>query len=131
MARVLQPGGRCFFSTLGPDTLQELRQAWAAVDAHQHVNTFLPLAELQAAVATIPGIRCTFRGARHCMRYERVGDLLAELKALGAHNMNRQRPAGLCSRRTLQGMLQAYEAWRVDGLLPATYDVIFGEVEKV
>ena len=65
------------------------------------------------------------------MRYTRVGELLAELKTLGAHNMNRGRPAGLTSRKTLQGMLQAYESWRVDGLLPATYDVIFGMVETI
>jgi hypothetical protein len=26
--------------------------------------------------------------------------------------------------------LQAYEAWREDGVLPATYDVILGVLEK-
>jgi malonyl-CoA O-methyltransferase len=64
------------------------------------------------------------------MEYQRVGDLLAELKTLGAHNMNRARPAGLTGRRALQGMLEAYEAWREDGMLPATYDVLFGILEK-
>ena len=65
------------------------------------------------------------------MEYQRVRDLLDELKTLGAHNMNRDRPVGLTSRRALQGMLQAYEEWRRDGLLPATYDVIFGVLETV
>jgi malonyl-CoA O-methyltransferase len=45
--------------------------------------------------------------------------------------MSRGRPEGLTSRKTLQGMLQAYEKWRVEGLLPATYDVIFGVVETI
>jgi malonyl-CoA O-methyltransferase len=44
--------------------------------------------------------------------------------------MNLSRQPGLTSRRALQGMLQAYEAWRTEGVLPATYDVIFGMVEK-
>ena len=57
-------------------------------------------------------------------------ETVAELKTLGAHNMNQNRPAGLTSRRALQGMLQAYETWRDNGVLPATYEVIFGEVEK-
>ena len=131
LARVLRPGGRCVFSTLGPETLRELRTAWAAVDDRQHVNTFLPSQQLAAAAASVPGIRLSLETRRHCMRYTRVGELLAELKTLGAHNMNRGRPAGLTSRKTLQGMLQAYESWRVDGLLPATYDVIFGMVETI
>ena len=65
------------------------------------------------------------------LAYTRVRDLLRELKALGAHNMNPHRPAGLTSRRALQGMLRAYEQWRKpDGSLPATYDVVFAVLEK-
>jgi malonyl-CoA O-methyltransferase len=131
LARILKPGGRCVFTTLGPDTLRELREAWAAVDAYQHVNNFLPAEALLAAAGTVPGVELALSTERHSMYYQRVGELLGELKLLGAHNMNRRRPSGLTSRRTLQGMLQAYESWRVDGLLPATYDVIFGEVKKV
>ena len=143
LARVLKPGGRCVFTTLGPDTLRELRQSWAAADSYQHVNDFLPAEALIAAGEQRPrlvlfdisgflrGIGLILSTERHCMQYQRVGELLAELKSLGAHNMNRRRPAGLTSRKTLQGMLQAYESWRVDGLLPATYDVIYGEVNKV
>jgi len=130
-ARVLRPGGRCVFTTLGPETLRELRLAWAAVDDRQHVNNFLPPQQLATAAASVPGISMTLQTRRHCMQYARVGELLAELKTLGAHNMNRGRPEGLTSRKTLQGMLQAYEKWRVEGLLPATYDVIFGVVETI
>ena len=131
LARVLTPGGRCVFTTLGPDTLCELRQAWAAVDSYQHVNNFLPAQMLNVAAASVPGIELSLNTERYCMQYQRVGELLTELKSLGAHNMNRRRPTGLTSRKMLQGMLQAYESWRVGDLLPATYDVIFAEVKKV
>jgi malonyl-CoA O-methyltransferase len=130
LLRVLRPGGRCLFTTLGPGTLAELRQSWAAVDGRRHVNSFLPAGELMSAAGLVPGIRLALASERYTMQYTRVGELLNELKTLGAHNMNRDRPTGLTSRRTLLGMLQAYEAWRNEGLLPATYDVIFGEVEK-
>ena len=119
------------FTSLGPGTLQELRSAWAAVDSHQHVNTFLPTASLLAAVEHIPGTELTLKEQAYGMEYARVRDLLDELKTLGAHNMNRSRPAGLTSRRALQGMLQAYEARRSEGVLPATYDVIFGVLKKL
>ena len=130
LARVLRPGGLCVFTSLGPNTLNELRSAWAAVDAHQHVNTFLPGAALLAAAERIPGIELTLQEQSFCMEYTRVRDLLDELKTLGAHNMNRSRPTGLTSRRALQGMLQAYEARRLQGVLPATYEVIFGVLKK-
>ena len=130
LSRVLRPGGLCVFTSLGPDTLCELRNAWATVDSHQHVNTFLPTADLVAAAERVPAIEMTLQRSAFRMEYERVRELLDELKALGAHNMNRSRPAGLTSRRSLQGMLQAYECVRANGLLPATYDVIFGVLEK-
>ena len=130
LARILTPEGRCLFTSLGPDTLHELRTAWAAVDAHQHVNRFLPLDQLEEAASRVPGMRLSLDREYYRMEYDRVGELLTELKTLGAHNMNRDRPAGLTSRRVMQGMLAAYEAQRVSGLLPATYEVIFGEVRR-
>ena len=130
LSRVLRPGGHCVFTSLGPATLQELRAAWAAVDEHQHVNSFLPPAELAEAVARFPGLELAMKTEQFCMRYQRVRDLLNELKTLGAHNVNRGRPAGLTGRRALQGMLDAYECWREEGTLPATYDVLFGTLEK-
>jgi len=130
LTRVLRPGGMCVFTTLGPQTLHELRSAWAVVDAHQHVNTFLPAASLREAAEGIPDTTLTLEEQDFQMEYDRVRDLLDELKALGAHNMNRSRPAGLTSRRALQGMLQAYETRRANGVLPATYAVIFGVLKK-
>jgi malonyl-CoA O-methyltransferase len=130
LARVLRPGGRCVFTTLGPGTLKELRAAWAAVDEHQHVNTFTPGEELMEAAERLSGLSLRLSCTEFAMHYPRVRDLLAELKTLGAHNVNRQRPHGLTGRRVLQGMMDAYEAWRVGGLLPATYDVLFGVLEK-
>ena len=131
LGRVLAPGGRCVFTTLGPQTLVELRDAWAEVDAHQHVNTFLPAEALHGAADSVPGLSLSIERELFVMRYERVRELLDELKAIGAHNMNRGRQAGLTGRRALQGMLAAYETRRDNGLLPATYDVQFGCLERL
>lgn len=130
LARVLRSGGRCVFTSLGPRTLCELREAWAAVDARQHVNSFLPMSTLHGAARRVPGLTVKLESRPLRMEYTRVRELLDELKALGAHNMNRGRPPGLTSRRALQGMLEAYERQRSEGVLPATYDVIYGIVEK-
>lgn len=130
LARVLRPGGLCVFTTLGPQTLSELREAWAAVDSHQHVNTFLPESALLDAAQCTGAIAVRLESRPLRLEYGRVRELLDELKALGAHNMNRSRPVGLTSRRALQGMSEAYESKRSAGTLPATYDVIYGVLEK-
>jgi len=130
LARVLRPGGKRAFATLGPATLYELRSAWASVDAHQHVNTFLSVTHLMAAAQGIPDTALTLDTRNFRMEYVRVRELLDELKTLGAHNMNRSRPVGLTSRRALQDMLLAYEVRRSNGVLPATYEVIFGVLRK-
>src|SRR5690606_17268863 len=49
LARITRPGAAVLLSTFGPDSLQELRQAWAAVDSRRHVNEFVPAAQLQQA----------------------------------------------------------------------------------
>lgn len=130
LGRVLRPGGRCVFTSLGPDTLKELRAAWAAVDEHQHVNRFLPVSELRHAAEQVPGVSLSLRARPYRMEYGHVRELLNELKTLGAHNVNRHRPTGLTGRRALQGMLGAYEKFRQQGVLPASYEVYFGVLEK-
>lgn len=129
IARVLSPNGKCVFTSLGPGTLHELRDSWSAVDTYQHVNSFLSAADLASAAGATAGISLVLERENVTMEYHRVRDLLDELKALGAHNMNRSRHPGLTGRRALAGMLQAYESWRRNGLLPATYEVIFGTLE--
>ena len=131
LARVLKPGGTCVFTSLGPGTLHELRAAWGAVDQYQHVNNFLPVEHLLAAAGSLQDVSLTVETRPFVMHYDKVGDLLTELKTLGAHNMNSGRPAGLTSRGKLRTMIEAYEVFRQDGQLPASYEVLLGELRKL
>ncbi len=49
-----------------------------------------------------------------------------DLKVLGAHNVTSNRHKGLTGKGRLQAMQQAYEQFRRDGLLPASYEVVYG-----
>lgn len=52
---------------------------------------------------------------------------MRDLKTLGAHNISAGRAPGLTGRRRLQAMCAAYEQYRQsDGLLPATYEIVYG-----
>jgi len=66
----------------------------------------------------------------HVLHYPDVRSLTHELKALGAHNLNPGRPAGLTGRARMQGLLQAYERFRQPQGLPATYQVVYAVLHK-
>jgi malonyl-CoA O-methyltransferase len=50
---------------------------------------------------------------------------MRELKAIGATNADSSRTRGLTGKTHWRRMLDAYEAFRTDGVLPATYEVIY------
>jgi malonyl-CoA O-methyltransferase len=64
------------------------------------------------------------------LTYAEVRELMRDLKAIGAHNMTRGRPAGLRGRSLLERVARNYEAFRRDGRLPATFEVIYGHAWK-
>nr|WP_314478042.1 malonyl-ACP O-methyltransferase BioC [uncultured Pseudomonas sp.] len=129
-SRVLRPGGLLAFSSLCAGTLEELRGSWQAVDGQVHVNRFRRFAEYERSCATSALQVLELRQSAHVLHYADVRTLTHELKALGAHNLNPGRPAGLTGRARVQGMLQAYEAYREPQGLPATYQVVYGILRK-
>lgn len=124
--QALRPRGLLLFATLGPDTLRELRAAWAAVDQNVHVHAFPDMHEVGDAL-----IRSGFGGPvmdveTLTVTYPAVQGLLRDLKTLGATNAAHGRGRGLTTRARLARLEQAYEPYRVDGVLPATYEVVYG-----
>ncbi len=130
MARVLRPEGLFMFTTFGPDTLKELRAAFRAVDDQPHVNTFVDMHDIgdmlvEAGFAD-PVMDCEVM----TITYTELMTLMRELKGIGAHNVLPDRARGLMGRGRWQQLTAAYEKFRVDGRLPATYEVIYGHAWK-
>ena len=124
--RVLRPGGLLLLSSFGPDTLRELREAWASVDDRVHVNRFVDMHDLGAALQRAGAVEPVLDVDRLQLHHPDALALMRELKAIGAHNVNAGRPRGLTGRRGWQQMLQAYEASRTPQGLPATWEVVYG-----
>jgi malonyl-CoA O-methyltransferase len=124
--RVLAPQGLLIFTTLGPDTLRELRSAWRAVDSRTHVNQFIDMHDLGDALVRAGFASPVMDVERYTLTYLDVRRVAADLKATGAHNSTIGRARGLTGRRQFAGLQNAYEAFRQDGRLPATYEVVFG-----
>lgn len=129
-SRVLRPGGVLAFSSLCVGTLQELRDSWQAVDGFVHVNRFRALEDYQE-LCTDSGLHLgTLQVRAHRLHYADLRSLTHGLKALGAHNLNEGRPAGLTGRARLRALAEAYEQHRRPEGLPCTYQVIYSVLQK-
>jgi malonyl-CoA O-methyltransferase len=124
--RVLAPRGLLCFATLGPDSLRELRSAWRAVDSRTHVNQFIDMHDIGDALVRAGFAAPVLDVERYTLNYLDVGRVAADLKATGAHNATMGRPRGLTGRQGFAALQAAYETFRQDGRLPATYEVVFG-----
>jgi malonyl-CoA O-methyltransferase len=124
--RVLAPHGLLSFTALGPDSLRELRSAWQNVDSYTHVNQFIDMHDVGDALVRGGFASPVLDVERYTLTYSDVRRVAADLKATGATNATRGRPKGLTGRRAFAALLAAYEGFRRDGRLPATYEVVFG-----
>ncbi len=124
--RVLRPGGLLMFTTFGRGTLSELRQAWAQVDGYPHVSPFLDLHDVGDALVQARFADPVIDVERLTLTYQRLRDLMVDLKTLGAHNATPDRARGLTGRTRMMAVEQAYEFHRHAGVLPASYEVIYG-----
>ena len=125
--RVLAPRGFLTFTTLGPDTLSELRSAWRAVDSHTRVSHFVDMHDVGDALVRAGFAQPVLDVERYTLFYEDVRSLGRDLQAIGARNATHGRPRGLTTPRKFDAMRVAYEAHRREGRLPASYEVVFGQ----
>jgi malonyl-CoA O-methyltransferase len=128
--RVLVPGGLLMFSTFGPDTLKELRAAYASVDGHTHVSRFIDLHDIGDILVKRGFGDPVMDMEPFTLTYSDVRTLMHDLQAIGARNVTQDRPPGLSGKSRLAAMMQAYEALRRDGKLPATFEVVYGHAWK-
>jgi malonyl-CoA O-methyltransferase len=124
--RVVRPGGLFLFTTLGPDTLKELRAAFARVSEGAHVNAFLDMHDVGDMLGRAGFADPVMETEHITVEYEDLFTLMRDLKGLGAANATLERPRGLFGRRRLAALVDAYEDFRRDGRLPATWEVVFG-----
>lgn len=125
-ARLLQPNGLLMFATLGPDTLKELRQSWAAADENVHVNTFMDMHDIGDALVRAGLENVVMDVEMMTVEYPDCYTLMRDIKHIGAGNTHAHRNRGLTGKERMRKMVQAYEQFRRDGRLPATYEIVYG-----
>lgn len=130
MHRILRTDGLVMFSTFGPDTLKELRQSFAQVDAFSHVNRFIDMHDI-GDLLVHNGFSTPVMDMEYItLTYPDVTSVMRDLKAIGAHNVTQGRNQGMMGKNKWQKAIAEYEKLRRDGKLPATYEVVYGHAWK-
>lgn len=128
LRRVLAPQGLLLFTSFGPDTLRELRDAWSRVDDHPHVNAFLDMHDVGDALVRAGFADPVMDMEMLTVTYPQARQLMRDLKRIGAGNALQARARGLTGKSRLQAVEAAYEVYRTgQGLLPASYEVVYGQ----
>jgi malonyl-CoA O-methyltransferase len=130
VSRALATEGLFLFSTFGPDTLKELRGAFSGVDGYEHVNTFIDMHDLGDSLVHAGFANPVMEMEVITLEYACVEAIARDLKAIGARNSLPGRPRGLAGRERWRRVIERYEAHRRNGILPATYEVIYGHAWK-
>ncbi|KRG61654.1 malonyl-CoA O-methyltransferase [Stenotrophomonas humi] len=126
--RVLKPGGLLVCSTFGPDTLVELREAFAHADDTAHVSNFVQIAQFGDALMMAGFRNPVLDRDLFTLTYDDLPALMRELKAIGATNAMSNRRHTLTGRGRFAAARDAYEPLRrTDGKLPSSWEVIYAQ----
>lgn len=127
--RVLEVGGLLMFSTLGPDTLRELRAALPATHG-ERVHRFIDMHDLGDALVQAGFSDPVMDMEIITLTYRDFDELLRDLRLSGSANAATSRPRGLGDKRGWQTARERLEALRRDGRLPATFEIVQGHAWK-
>jgi len=129
--RVMKVNGCLMFTTLGPDTFKELRQAWSAVNHYAHVNEFTDMHDIGDCLMSEQFLEPVMDMELLAVHYESLPKLLRALKAQGVKNINPARNQGLTGIISWKKFEHNYASMQTEkGKYPLTYEVVYGHAWK-
>lgn len=124
--RVLRVDGLLMFSNFGPDTMNELRAAFAEVDEHPHVLPFVDMHDFGDQLVEVGFSTPVMDMEKITVTYDTAQALLADARALGGNPLA-TRARGLMGRAAGKRLAAALERGRrADGKLALSFEVIYG-----
>ena len=125
-SRVLRPKGLFTFTTVGPDTLKELRELWRGIDDVPHVHRFIDMHDFGDALLRAGFAEPVMDTERLTVTFPSLNALLADLRGSGARNVAAGRSHGLTGRARGGAVLARSEALTRNGPLHVSVEVIHG-----
>lgn len=125
--RVGRPGGLLMFVTFGVNTLWELRESWLRIDDLPRVHQFMDMHDIGDLLLSAGLSQPVMDMETLTLEYKKFGDLLKDLKSIGATNAEKNRSRGLLTAAKLKTLQKAYEKIAFDGdRYQASYEVVYG-----
>lgn len=128
--RVLEVEGLLMFSTIGPDTLKELRSAFPPTEGAPHVHGFVDMHDLGDMLVAAGFAAPVMDTETITLTYPTVDAMLADLRRSGQACALAGRSRGLLGRARWAAARKALEGGIRDGRLPATIEVVYGHAWK-
>ena len=125
-ARVLADGGALLFATLGPDSLQEVRTAFAAVDDRIHVHAAFDMHDLGDLALAAGLAEPVLDVDRIEVTYADVASLMRDLRAAGGVNVAGGRRRTLTGPRRWSRFVEHLPRG-ADGRFAVTMELILGQ----
>jgi malonyl-CoA O-methyltransferase len=127
---VLKTEGLLMFSTFGPDTLKELRDAFSGVDDNSHVNRFTDMHDLGDMLSNSGFADPVMDMEIITLTYADVKAVMRDLHGIGAQNATAGRARGMMGKAAWRRVAENYERHRSGGKLPATFEIVYGHAWK-
>lgn len=128
--RVLNMQGNLFFSSFGPDSLQELKSCAQRVSQKPHVHDFIDMHEIGDILLAQHFTDPIVDMEKITSYYPSVRSILLDLKKIGATNQHIERTRGLTGKNWLALLEREYEKLRTPQGLPVTWEVVYGHATK-
>ena len=140
IARILKEGGVFAFATLGPDSLQALRAAWAAADTgpegtrpegppaalEQHVHSFADMHDIGDGLVRAGLADPVLDVDRLSVSYDNADRLFNDLTLTGARNALADRAQGLTGRQRFGAMKRALAKANKAGRIVLELELVYG-----
>jgi malonyl-CoA O-methyltransferase len=127
--RVLETGGLLMFSTLGPDTLRQLREAFGDM-AGRRVHRFIDMHDIGDALVRAGFSDPVMDMDMLTITYRDVDALFEDLRLTGSNNASRSRPRGLSGRAEWTALRTRLEGLRQADGLSISFEIVQGHAWK-
>ena len=123
--RYLKNNGVFMFTTVGPNTLIELNNAYANIDGEQHVNSFTDMHVYGDSL-----LKCGFYDPvmdveNLIIEYSSFANILKSLRKTGANTVIGQK-ASYMPKESYKKLANSYKKNKGNGRFPVSYEMIYG-----